>query len=209
MMTKPYLMSALLGMSIIAGGCVSSILPAAKDANLVYRLASPTTSAVPSPSAHIIRVDRPAAPRFLGGTSVVVSPDQERLAVAGGAEWGEAIPDMVQATFMDVLSSRDDLVGILPTSGARTTERVHITIRHFEAQFDKGESQAPLATVQYAVVLSNAANRDLIGKYDIRKTSRADDIRVTSIVDAQSRANLAALNDLADWLAVQLSEYKS
>lgn len=200
--------SVILGTALMMGGCISSVLPDQQDAKKVYRLTTLSTSVTPSASAHIIRIDRPAASKHLSRTSIVVSPDGRRLAVASGGEWAQPIPNLVQSAFLDVISSRADLIGILPTSGARTTERVHLTIRNFEAQFDQGSERAPMAVVHYAVTLSDAGNRNLIGKYDVRKTVRANDIRVSSIVDAQDSANMAALTDIADWLASTLSAHK-
>ena len=107
---------------------------------------------------------------------------------------------MVQESFVDLLGQRAGLVGVIPSSGARTDTRVHLTIKRFEAEFDRGEESAPLATVHYAVTLSNASNRNLISSHDVLRTVRSDAVRVSSIVKAMDAANVQALNDIADWL---------
>jgi len=50
------------------------------------------------------------------------------------------------------------------------------------------------------VTLSNASDRKLLGTYDIKKTVRSSDIRVSTIVEAMDKANQQALNSIADWL---------
>jgi len=107
---------------------------------------------------------------------------------------------MLQNSFVDVLAERSGLVGVIPSSGARTDTRVHLTIKSFEARFDQGEGSAPMAVVHYAATLSNASNRNLLGTYDVKKAVRATDIRVSTIVEAMDNANQQALNEIADWL---------
>jgi ABC-type uncharacterized transport system auxiliary subunit len=134
------------------------------------------------------------------GKDVVVSPDGRRLVSVAEASWAESIPDMVQNSFVDIMAERPGIVGVIPSSGARTDTRVHLTIKSFEARFDNGENASPLAVVHYAVTLSNASNRNLLSTYDVKKTVRSSDIRVSTIVEAMDRANQQALNEIADWL---------
>ena len=77
---------------------------------------------------------------------------------------------------------------------------MHLTVKGFEAQFDQGESSAPLAVVHYGVTLSNASNRNLLSSYDVRKTIRANEVRVSEIVRAMDTANQQALSEIIDWL---------
>ncbi len=189
----------LLGATIALTGCVS-LLPDPAPADVVYRLSASNEGVAQSPTAKVVRIDRPRAASVFQGQDVVVSPDGRRLATAAQAKWAEAIPDMVQNSFVDVLAERSGLVGVIPSSGARTDTRVHLTIKSFEARFDNGEGAAPLAVVHYAVTLSNASNRNLLSTYDVKKTVRSTDVRVSKIVEAMDGANQQALNAIADWL---------
>jgi len=186
---------ALLALS----GCVS-LLPEPAPADVVYRLSASNEGVPQSADAKVIRIDRPRAASVFQGQDVVVSPDGRRLASAAQAKWAEAIPDMIQNSFVDVLAERAGLVGVIPSSGARTDTRVHLTIKSFEARFDQGEGNAPLAVVHYAATLSNASNRNLLGTYDVKKTVRSSDIRISTIVEAMDNANQQALGVIADWL---------
>ena len=107
---------------------------------------------------------------------------------------------MVQNSFVDILAQRPSLVGVIPSSGARTDTRVHLTIKSFEARFDQGEGTAPMAVVHYAVTLSNASNRNLLSTFDVKKMVRSSDICVSTIVEAMDNANQQALNEITDWL---------
>lgn len=196
---------AVFGLS----ACLSSVLPEPAPADTIYRLL-PQKSAVEAQSdATIIRIDRPSAPKALMGQDVILSPDGRRLAAAALARWSEPLPAMIQRSFFDELSSREILVGVLPTSGARTDMRAHLTVRNFEAEFDQGEQSAPLATVQYTVTLSDAGSRKLLGTFDVRKTIRAGSTNVSAIIRAQDTANAAAMSDIADWLERQVHPNKS
>ena len=189
----------LCGGAIALSGCVS-LLPDAAPADVIYRLGVIKQGVPQSPSAKVIRIDRPRASASFQGKDIIVSPDGRRLASAAQAKWAESIPDMVQGSFVNLLGQRAGLVGVIPSSGARTDTRVHLTIKSFEARFDQGEAAAPNAVVHYSVTLSNASDRKLLGTYDIKKTVRSSDIRVSTIVEAMDKANQQALNSIADWL---------
>jgi len=187
----------------LLSACTSLIpIPEPSAANTVYRFSASTqdVSVVPNSDAIILRVDRPTVPRPLAGRNVIVSPSGNRILTASGAEWAEKVPDLIQGSIMDVFASRAGIVGVLPVSGARTELRIHLNVRNFEAVYDQGEEAAPLAVVRYTATLANASNRNLIGSYDVRKTERARDNRVSEIVRAQDRANAAAINAITDWV---------
>lgn len=189
----------LLSVTAIFSGCVS-LLPDPAPSDVVYRLSASSEGVPQSSAAKVVRIDRPRAASVFQGQDVVISPDGRRLASAAQAKWAEAIPDMVQNSFVDVLAERSGLVGVIPSSGARTDTRVHLTIKSFEARFDQGEGAAPIGVVHYAVTLSNASNRNLLSTFDVKKTVRSSDIRVSTIVEAMDKANQQALNEIADWL---------
>lgn len=195
----------LICVSTAALFCVScvSVLPDPAPADVIYRLEGPRQYVKPLTAAPVIRIDKPTAARELNTASVIVTQNGE-VASASGAAWSDLIPPMVQRTLQGVLSGRDTLIGVLPNSGARPVYRVSLNIKRFEAEFDRGSESAPLAVVDYNVVLSNATTRKLISTYDVSKSHRAREVRVSSIVTAQKQANEEAMQDIADWMAQQL-----
>lgn len=191
-------------------GC-ASILPEPAPSKTVYRLsASSSANAIPAaPNAIVMRVDRPTVTRPLAGYKIAVSPAENRILAADGAIWAENVSDLIQGSIMDVFASRGNIIGVLPVSGARTELRLHLNVRNFEASYDQGEGNAPLAVVRYTATVVNASDRDLIGTYDVRKTFRADDNRVAEIVKALDMANASAIHEITDWLESTMSQRAS
>jgi len=113
------------------------------------------------------------------------------------------MPSLIQSAFVDVLATRPNLVGVIPASGARTNQRVQLTIKNFEAQFDNGTDAAPLAVIRYSVTYANSSNRALLGTYDVKAVKRAKSTNVANIVEAISIANNEALMDVAKWVESQ------
>ena len=198
--------SLSLALLVSLTACVS-LLPDPAPADNVYRLSVARERVPQKATARVIRVDRPSASIVFETQDIIVSPDGRRLAVAEGARWAEVIPVLVQESLVDVMGQRPNLVGVIPSSGARTNIRIHLTIKSFEARFDRGQDNPPLGVVHYSVTLANAADRNFLGSFDVEKTVRANESRVTAIVDAMDEANKQAMNAIADW--VQLPENRS
>ena len=180
-----------------------SILPDPKPAPVIYRLSVDGTSVDARPDATVIRIDRPGGSTIFNTVNVLVTPDGRRMSQASGSRWSGQIPLLVQETLVDVLSRSESLVGVLPSSGARTDTRVHITIKNFEAQFDNGESNPPLAKVRFTATLANASDRTLIDTFTTEHEQRADAINVSEIVEAMEQANSVAMMDIVRWLEAQ------
>lgn len=195
-------------------GCQSLLLPKPADASHIYRLSNSsndtnTASIDRTQDAFTIRIDRPNAPKALQGNDLLVVKEDTQLAIVDKAEWADSLPTMIQRSLLSEMNGRAKLIGVLPTSGARAQYRAHITIRNFEAKFDRGEDQAPLIVVDYLVTLSNASSRKLIGTQSFRTDNRATSNRVSDIVRTKSGANQQNLEKISDWLIVTLSSQRS
>lgn len=197
--------SAVFGIAALSASCASLLIPDPAPANVVYRLTASAQgeAVVPNKDALVIRVDRPTVPKPLSGDGITVSQDGDQILTASGAQWAERVPELIQGSIFDILSTRSEIIGVLPVSGARTELRIHLNVRNFEAAYDQGQKQPPLAVVRYTATLSNASDRHLIGSFDVRETQRASDNRVSAIVKAQDLANAAAINAIADWILTQ------
>ena len=187
-------------------GCVS-LLPDAQPADAVYRLTPAAVSVAANTNAVVMRIDRPIASTVLAGRDIVISRDGRELVTAGGARWSEAIPALIQQSVLGELGQRKTIIGVVPTAGARAEFRMSLAVRNFEVTFDNGEDSAPLAIVHYGVTVANASSRQLVSTYDVRKTVRAGEARVSSIVEATDAANAQAVAEIADWL--ETLAYKS
>jgi len=214
MMKRRFATAAILFAAINLGGCLSTILPDPAPAKKIYRLSPDLQSSVTAPpqaaiKALTVRIDRPNAPKALQGYDLAVSPDSKRIAKIANAQWEDILPVLVQKAFVFELNARPDLVGLLPTSGARSTYRAHLTIRNFEAQFDRGEDEAPNVVIDYLITLSDAGSRELLGTQSFHIERRAASKNVNDIVDSKSAANKALLKEVSDWMAVTLSTQAS
>jgi len=199
----------LMGIAIVLSGCVTDLLPEPAPAPKVYRLTSSAVQVDPIKQAYLLRVDRPAVSKSLQGQNIIVSTSGQRLAVIEEAKWAEPLPAMIQTSLLDAIGSRKNIVGVLPTSGAKTDYRIHLTIRHFEADFDRGDEQAPLTIVDYTATLSNAKSRKLLGSKNFKTTQRATDFNVAQIVDAQEEANSRVMIEVTDWIINVLNNSSS
>ena len=210
MMKRKLFFATIIFTALNVSGCISSVLPKPADANHIYRLsddlqASETAAVNRSEQAFTVRIDRPNAPKALQGYDLIVVQENAKLAIIGQAEWADSLPTMIQRAFLSEMNSRSDLIGILPTSGARSDYRAHITVRHFEAKFDRGESAAPLIIVDYLVTLSDAGTRALIGTQSFHTENRSASNHVSDIVKAKSSSNRDTLEQISDWLVLKLS----
>ena len=197
-MIKPAKIFAVV-LPITLSACVS-LFPEPESADAIYRLSSAGETVIADDNAVVLRVDRPIASTVLSGRDIVISREDRELVTAGGARWAEAIPALIQQSVLDEIRQRKTIVGVEPTAGARADFRMSLTVRNFEVTFDNGEDNPPLAIVQYSVTVSNASTRKLNSTYDVRKTVRANEARVSSIVEATDTANSQAVGDIADWL---------
>jgi len=191
------MLGALVALSLSA--CVS-ILPDPAPANTVYRLLTPGQSVENAPDAVIVRIDRPGGQNIFETRDILVSPDGRRLSMAAQAKWAEILPLMLQESLLDHMTQTPNLIGVVPSSNSRSDTRLYLTIKNFEAQFDNGEANAPLAVVKYTVTLVNASDRKLIDSYTTETTRRASEARISSIVKAMESANSSAMKDIIAWL---------
>jgi len=169
----------------------------------MYRLSYAAAPAVKAFNAEVIRVDRPAASQVFNTDDIVVTGEGRKLSVVASANWSETMPVMLQSAMVDALAASEDFVGLIPTSGARSETRLHLSILNFEANFDNGLESAPLAVVNYRVTYARADDRTLLGTHTVKQTVRSDSIEVSSIVAALESANTAAMDDIIDWLGTQ------
>ncbi len=199
MISRPLLISAICS-SLTA--CVS-ILPDPAPAPSVYRLATSAQPASKLANAEIVRVDRPSATQIFNSSDIVVTQGGQKLSAIAQAQWSEVTPVVIQDAMIDALGSSPQFIGLIPTSGARTNTRLHLSVKNFEANFDNGPESAPLAVVQYRVTYAKASDRELLGTYSVRETVRANSINVSSIVAAIEDANNTAMNKIVQWMETQ------
>ena len=181
-------------------GCLGGILPDPQPAPSVYRLVVPELAGEKATGAYIVRVDTPSSPRTFNTRDVLVVTQGGNLSSAGGAQWSDTIPQLLQDATLTTLGKSQRFVTIIPVSGARADIRIHLDIRDFSAIYDQGDLSPPLARTHVYATVADAASRNFIGSYDARGEARASENRVSSIVNAQSAATRNALDDVVTWM---------
>lgn len=193
--TKVIVLIGAIGLS----GCFN-VLPEPDPANSIYRLSSNYEKATFNSNAPIVRIETPSADRLVATRRIVVSPDANRLAVAGGAEWADSLPKLVQKSMVDILASKPEVTGIIPRVGAKADYRIHINIDNFEARFDNGPQAAPMIIVAYTASFAKSGSRDLMGTRQFTANQRASGYNVSQIVSAMNAANNKTLVEMSDWV---------
>lgn len=200
---------ALASTLLLTTGCLS-VLPEPSAAPTVYRLTVPQSlSTNKVPVAKVVNIEYPTAPRALGGTDIVLSPDGRRLTAAAAASWSEAIPSMLRNSLIDNLARDGQVIGVIPKGSTRVPYRLNMDIRRFEAIFDQGEDTAPNIVVQINAELTDTKTRELIDVHSVTKQSRASMGSVSSIVEAKDRATLEAMDEISSWLATQVDQNRT
>lgn len=201
------MMSRLLPVLVLSAslsGCLS-ILPDPTPAPSVYRLTTQAQPVDKSATAELIRIDRPTATHVFNSSNIVVTKKGQKVSTIAKAKWSQATPDLIQESLISALEGSSQFVGLVSISGAQTETKLHLYVKNFEADFDNGSDNAPLAIVEYRVTYAQGADRKLLGTYTIRKTRRASSINVSSIVSAIEQANDAAMSDIVTWLETKKS----
>jgi len=184
----------------LLGGCLSSILPEPAPAPSVYRMSIPTQSIQKAPNATVLRVDNPSGARTYNTRDILVITSDGTLSSAAGAQWIDTIPQIIQDSALSAFGQSSNYISVIPVAGTRADVRLHIDIRDFTAVYDQGNQAPPLARTQISVTLAKASTRKFLGNFDAYGEARASDNRVSSIVDAQSRATQAAMDDMVEWM---------
>ena len=203
-----FTVSAALSAALLSSACLS-LLPNATQAPSIYKLSNNAQfSGQGSLDANVkgptVRIALPNAPKSLQGTDIVVSPDGQRIAYAAGAQWAEAIPRLVQSATLLKLNSHAGVMAIKPPTAARADYAIELDVWSFEAHFDQGEKNAPLAQVKINATLMDLKTRRVIASREFYAESRAGARRVSKIVEAQDLAIQTVMVQLSEWTQMHI-----
>ena len=186
--------------ALLLGGCLSSILPEPAPPPAVYRLDVPTETAQKRNGATVVRVDNPSGARTFNTRDVLVITSSGTLSSASGAQWADTIPQLVQDAALAAMARSPDYISVIPVAGTRADIRVHIDIRDFAAVYDQGDLSPPMARTRLSATMAEASTRKFLGSFDVTGEARAQDNRVSAIVDAQSAATRDAMDQIVAWM---------
>ncbi len=186
-------------------GCLS-ILPGSSSVPSIYRLSQGQDIAQKQADAVTLLIRRPIAPNGLAGEDIVLSPNGERIAYAADARWEEPVPGLVQNAASDAFAPITSIAPISAPTTLRSDYSIQFNLRQFEAIFDDGEKNPPLAKISFTATLIDMNSRELIVARQFSASQRADEIRVSEIVKAQRSATLRAMSDMARWAEQEIGQ---
>jgi len=184
-------------------GCVS-LLPEIETRTL-YRLDSPVLAldASGAVDARTVIVSRIDAPRGLAHDRIALRRSGA-VAYMAGAAWLTPAPQLLHAAVVDAFHATEPRISpVRVEDGVDARYRLDLSLRHFEAVYDQGDSAAPLVQVTLLARLIDRETRSLGAVRTISASRRASTNRQGSIIDAFSAAANAAAEELAVWTAAQ------
>lgn len=182
-----------------------SILPGTSSAPSIYRLSHGQMISEKQADAAVLLIRRIVAPNGLSGEDIVLSPDGERIAYAANARWEEPVPGLVQHAAKDAFASISSISPISAPTTLRSDYTLQLNLRQFEAEFDNGEKNAPLARVMFTATLVDTQKREMIATRQFSASQRASEASVSNIVRAQRSATKGAMADMAGWADQEIS----
>ena len=194
---------ALIALSLLPVAACVSLLPESEPVS-VYRLSSPEPREWAGNSEHwtIVEIEMPQAPRGLSGDHIALVRSGQSLAYVAGARWISPAPSLVQNLVIDTFNAEQArLAPARPEDGVRADYELHLDLRQFEADYDRGESSAPMVRVRIAARLVAEDGRRFVGARVFSSERRADGNRTGAIVDAFDQAAVTISREIAAWTA--------
>lgn len=187
-------LAGLLGLS----ACVS-LLPEQVPVS-VYRLSSPEAREWRDGDGQVVEIESPQAPRGLGGAEIALVRGARSLAYIQGARWIAPTTHMIQNLVIETFNAAD--TGLAPTrpeDGTRADYSLRLDLREFVADYDRGDSAAPLIRVTIAARLIEGSGRQMVAAQVFSAEARAGAHSTRSIVAAFDEASNRVAGDLAAW----------
>ncbi|MFP4518636.1 MAG: ABC-type transport auxiliary lipoprotein family protein [Oceanicaulis sp.] len=184
--------------ALAGAGCVS-LLPESEPDTL-YRLAGVDLDETVSAAAPVtVIIDRIAAPRGLAGDRIALLRG-DAIAYMAGAAWISPAPQLVESAVLDAFYETAPLITpARAEDGVSARYELDVELRHFEAEYDRGEGAAPLVRAALRARLIDRDTRSLAAARTVERTARAAQNRQSAIVAAFSSAAGDAARELAGW----------
>lgn len=193
---QPIVIAAIL----VLGGCIS-LLPEAGAGPDIYRLSAVQSKSQQPSSMTTVLLPLVQAPRELKNNRVALTVGDHTISYAANARWASSTPEMLQALFADNLRKQGDVGVVFPADGINADQELRIILHNFEANYDHGTDQPPLAVVRILVRLIDRNSRALIKENNLQAQFRARDLRLGSIVAAIDQAAHDIAMQTAYWVA--------
>ena len=191
---------AAAGAATLLAGCIS-VFPEADPSQLYRfegRLEQERTTAPSAPSFGV----------FLPSSGFTEASSGDRILTMTGAEaayianarWVAPAEVLFQEAVERAFDANPGPARLVGRGGLRQAERtLRLDVRRFEANYDNGQDAPPEVIVRIQAGLVARDDRSFVGEQAFEARVRADDNRVSEIVEAFDEATAEVLTQLVDW----------
>ena len=183
---------------VALAGCIS-VFPKTPPAQL-YRFGALEAADQPAPAAGQtialggIAFDNPAS------TDRILTMTGQDAAFISGARWVAPAPVVFEEALVRGFQATTGAPRLVQRGSiAKEPLTLDLDVQAFEARYDQGEKAAPLVVIQVHAVMMRNSDRSVAGERTFVISRRADDNRVSLIVQAFDGASKDLIGKLAAW----------
>lgn len=194
--------AALIGASALALGACTSFTLARRRPPTLYRLTPKTTFDASQEWLGVrVLVEPPSAASGLNTARIALRPDPTGLDYFADALWVDVVPVMVQVLLAESLDASGAFDVLSPESvGLRPDFILRASIREFQAEYDNGLSEPPLATVHLQTRLLRMPRRESVATFSTKESVRADGTSLDVIILAFDEALGRVQRRIVEWM---------
>ena len=200
----PNLVAALV-VALAVGGCSGSLFQSKQVPPTVYLLSAALPPAPAPRMAVDLTILKPRVRAGLDTDRVAVLYADRRLEFYAGAKWSGPLDDVLQDLAVQCFAAAQLRHVGADRSAFASDYWLEFEVVDFQAEYTAG-SAVPMVHVRITGQLGAAAERRVIGRFDVHATAVASENRLSAIVEAYSSAANSALVQLAQQTATVLRE---
>ena len=201
MIPRPALrLIAAAGAASLLAGCIS-VFPDA-DPSQLYRFEGalqPDRATAPGSSTFGVFLPSSGFTEASSGDRILTMTGPEAAYIAS-ARWVAPAEVLFQEAVERAFEVNPGPARLVGRGGLRQAERtLRLDVRRFEAVYDNGQKAPPEIVVRVQAGLVARNDRSFVGEQAFEARVRADDNRVSEIVEAFDEATAEVLTELVDW----------
>ena len=199
--------TTLVGASALALSACTSFTLARRRPPTLHRL-TPKTSFDPNQKwlGYRVLVESPSAASGLNTARIALRPDPTRLDYFADALWVDVVPVMVEVLLAESLDASGAFDVLTQVSiGLRPNFVLRAFIREFQAEYDNGLDEPPLATVQLQTRLLRMPRRESVGTYSAMESMRAEGTSLDLVILAFDDALGRVQRRIVEWMIDEIT----
>lgn len=187
-------------LALSLAGCIS-LLPKSQPAQLYRFGANHATAPDATPAANSVGV-------FWGGGAFqresagdrILTISGEKAAYVAGVRWVAPADVLFQQSVEHAFEAKGGPVRLVQRGAPSSTQYVlRMDVRNFETRYDAGPKAAPTVLIRVHAMLVRDRDRQLVSAEVFEATAKAQDNRVSAIVEAYDEALAQVLEKAVAW----------